>query len=256
MAVFFHRAINFGRPLIYLLLLCVTGAGSASAQRLYSVSVESVTVHDGKKTVLNKDIFYRRDGNLNIRYAPAGSKEYYSTTSTFGFTTVYYPTTNESVTLAPEMFAADDELLYLFATGGGEDLGMGRFGFVPKSTKKDGDFTVRRYEPREKAGTCAWVELVYGKDWLPVYCAYYDKKGKVITKTYLSDYTSQKGFFFPRRVTEVTFFMEKNDSTVRRDIYRSLKLDEPDEMFDFHIPSGAKPVDLQEGLKSLSKSVR
>ena len=249
-----NRAISIGRPLLYLLLLAACLPGRA--QRLYSVSVESVTVRDGRKTILNKDIFYSRNGNLNIRYSPTGSREYYSTTSTFGFTTVYYPSTNESVTLAPEMFAADDELLYLFATGAGEDLGMGRFGFVLKGTKKDGDYTVRRYEPREKAGTCAWVELVMGKDWLPVYCAYYDKKGRVITKTYLSDYTSQKGFFFPKRVTEVTFFMEKNDSTVRRDIYSGLKLDVADEMFDFHIPSDARPVDLQEGLKSLSKSAK
>lgn len=256
MAESIHRAIISGRPFIYLFLLFQLGAGSAFAQRLYSVSVESVTVRDGRKSVLNKDIFYRRDGNLNIRYAPVGSREYYSTTSAFGFTTVYYPSTNESVTLAPEMFTADDELLYLFATGAGEDLGMARFGFALKSTRKDGDFTVRRYEPREKSGTCAWVELVFGKDWLPVYCAYYDRKGRVLTKTYLSDYSSQRGFFFPGRVTEVTFLMEKKDSTVRRDIYSGLKLDVPDEMFDFHVPSGAKPVDLQEGLKSLSKSAR
>jgi len=245
------RAISFGRPLIFLFALCCFGS-AAYAQRLFSVSVESKTVNKGKMTIVNKDIYFSKDGNLNIRYTNASSQQYYSTTSPFGFTSIYYPATKEAGALNPELFKAEDELLYLFASGSGEDLGMARFGFVQKGSSKDGKFIVKRYEPKEKGSKCAWVELVLDDNYLPVYCAYYDKKDNIITKTYLSNYTSAKDFVFPLRVTEVSYLFEKNDSTVRLDLYRNLSVDTPDEMFNFHIPSDAKIVDLKEEAKSLS----
>ena len=78
MKLFNLRAISFGRPLIFLFTLCCF-ACAASAQRLFSVSVESKTVHKGKMTIVNKDIYYRKDGNLNIRYTTSASQQYYST---------------------------------------------------------------------------------------------------------------------------------------------------------------------------------
>jgi len=251
MKLFNLRAISFGRPLIFLFTLCCF-TYAASAQRLFSVSVESKTVHKGKMTIVNKDIYYRKDGNLNIRYTTSASQQYYSTTSPFGFTSIYHPSTKEASSLNPEFFKAEDELLFLFASGSGEDLGMARFGFVLKSTSKDGKFIVKRYEPKVKGGKCAWVELVLDENYLPVYCAYHDKKDKIITKTYLSNYTSAKDFVFPLRVTEISYLFEKNDSTVRLDLYRDLLVDTPDEMFNFHIPSDAKIVDLKEEAKSFS----
>lgn len=248
-----NRAIKCGRPLIFLLLLCSLGGSPLYAQRLFSVSVESKTVHDGKMSRIDKDIYYRKDGNLNIRYKSPSAEEYYSTTSPFGFTSFYYPATKETVSIGRDMFRADDELLYLFASGAGEDLGLTRFGFFQKSSSKDGKFTVKRYEPREKGGKCARVELVLDENYLPVYCAYYDKKGRIITKTYLSGYTATKDFVFPHRVTEISYLLERKDSTVRLDIYSKLSLDETDEMFDFHIPSDAVVVDMKEGQKAFAK---
>lgn len=246
------RAINFGRPLIFLLLLCLNSSLPAFGQRQFSVSVESKTLNKGKASVVNKDLFYRVDGNLTARYNAHG-EEYYTLSSAFGFTSVYYPASKETTTLPVELYKPEDELLYLFANGSGEDLGMKRFGFELKRTKKDGNHIVRRYEPKEKGSKTAWVELVLDQQYLPVYCAYYDKKGKLITKTYLSGYTQAGAFVFPLRVTEITYMAEKNDSTIRLDIYKNLQVDTPNEMFNFHIPSDAKIVDLKEALKSFSK---
>lgn len=239
--------------IVLAVALCLSGAAPAAAQRLFHADVQSKTVKDGKMKVSDKEIWYTRGGNLNIRWN-AGLNTYYTVTSPFGFTDIYYPGTNESMTLDPQMFKAQDELLWLFAEGGIGDLGLEREGFVLKSSKKDGQHTVRRYEPRKSGGVCTRVELVLDKNRLPVYCAYYGKKGRILTKTYLSNYTSEKGFAFPMRVTEITFFMEKNDSTVKLDLYRNLEVDVPGEMYGFHVPSDAKVVDMKEGLKAFKTS--
>ena len=225
------------------------------AQRLFHADVSSKTVSKGKMQAADKEIYYTKGGNLTIRWN-RGLATYYTLSTPFGFTDIYYPASKESMTLDPQMFKMQDELLYVFAEGGAEDMGLGREDFVLKSSKKDGSFTVRRYEPRKGGGMCAWVELVSGADFLPVYVAYYNKKGKIITKTYLSGYTSVKGFAFPMRVTEISYLGEKKDSTVRLDIYRNLEVDVPNELFGFHIPSDAVPVDFKEGLKAAGKKAK
>lgn len=244
-----NRAVGTGRPFIILLALLLA-ALPLDAQRLFHVDVESKVVHQGSMRKVNKSIYYSKGGNLNILWKP-GDLSFYSTTSPFGFTTCYYPATNQSVTLDPNMFKPADELLYLFAEGGIEDMGLNRAGFLLKSSKKDGEFTVRRYEPRTSGGMCAWVEVAYNKDFLPVYCAYFNKRGKIITKTYLSNYSSTKGFTFPMRVTEISYFREKNDSTVQLDIYKNLEVDVLNELHSYRIPADAVPTSLKDNLKSI-----
>ena len=246
------RAGGFARPLIFLLSLAISGATPCLAQKYFSVDLESKTVRDKKMNIVRKNIYYTRGGYLNMKWS-AGGASYYSVSSPFGFTQLYYPSTNEAVTLDPQMFKPSDELLCIFADGYGEDLGMSRSGFLLKTSRKDGDNTVRTYEPAKAGSVCTRVELVLDKEGLPVYCAYFNKKGKMLTKTYLSRYTSVKGFAFPTRVTEISWFMEKNDSTVRLDLYNNLEVDVPDAMHTYNVPPGAKTVDMKEGLKAASK---
>lgn len=250
-----NRAVGTGRLFFILLALCLLGAGPAYAQRFFHIDEVSKTVKDGKMKVAEKQLYYTRGGDLNILWKSGGAS-YYSTTSPFGITQFYYPASNESMTLDANMMKATDETLVLFADGWTEDLGLSREGFFLKSTKKDGDFMVRRFEPRETGTICAWVEIAYNSDFLPVYCAYFDKKGKVITKTYMSNYTTVKGFVFPMRVTEISYFKEKNDSTVRLDLYKNLEIDVRSDTHSFRIPSDAKPVKLKDGLKAYSKQVK
>ena len=248
-------AVGTGRLFFILMALCLLGAGPARAQRFFHVDEETKTVKDGKMKMVKKQIYYTRGGDLNILWK-SGNTSYYSNTSPFGVSKFYYPLSNEVVTLDANMMKASDELLVLFADGSAEDLGLSREGFFLKSSKKDGDFLVRRFEPRESGGMCAWAEIVYNSDYLPVYGAYYDKKGNIITKTYLSNYSGENGFMFPMRVTEISFFKEKKDSTVRLDIYRNLEIDVRSDTHYFRIPADAKPVELKEGLKAYSKLLK
>lgn len=250
-----NRAVGTGRLFFILTALCLLGATELRAQRFFHIDAESKTVKDGKKKVVEKNIYYMKGGDLNILWKSGGTS-YYSVVSPFGFSRLYYPATNEIVTLEPDMMKASDELLFLFAENGAQDLGLSREGFYLKSTKKDGEHIIRRFEPREAKPMCAWVEIVYNSSLLPIYCAYFDKKGKIITKTYLSNYKVEKGFAFPMRVTEISYFKEKNDSTVRLDLYKNLEIDVRAETHSFRIPSDAVPVDLKSGLKAYSKQLK
>ena len=245
-------AVGTGRLFLILSVLCLLSAVPSRAQRFYHVDAVTKTVKDGKMKAAEKKIYYSKGGDLNILWQ-AGGLSYYSTTTPFGFSKFYFPATNEVITLDPDMMKASDELLYLFADGGIEDLGLTREGFFLKSSKKDDGYIVRRFEPRKTGGMCAWVEIAYNSEYLPVYCAYFDKKGNIITKTYLSNYNSEKGFVFPMRVTEISYFKEKADSTVRLDIYKNLEIDVRSDTHSFHIPSGAVSVDMKDGLKAYLK---
>lgn len=248
-------AVGTGRLFFIFLALCLLCAIPARAQRFFHVDEVTKTVKDGKMKVMEKQIFYTRGGDLNI-LCKTGGASYYSNTSPFGVSKFYYPASNEIMTLDANMMKASDELLVLFADGSAEDLGLSREGFFLKSTKKDGNFLVRRFEPRESGSMCAWAEIAYNSDFLPVFCAYYDKKGNIITKTYLSNYKAEKGFVFPMRVTEISYFKEKKDSTVRLDIYSNLEIDVRSDTHYFRIPADAKPVELKEGLKAYSKQLK
>lgn len=247
--------MRFNRFFLLLATLCFLGAGTASAQRLFHVEEQTKTVSGGKMRVMDKALWYTRGGNLNIRWTQ-NFNTYYTISTPFGFTDLYYPASNENTTLDREMFNPVDELLYVFAEGGVEDLGLPKQDFALKSSKKDGSYTLRRYEPRKSGGMCAWVELVLDADALPVQCSYFNKKGKVITKTYFSKYATEKGFTFPMRVTEISYLLEKKDSSVRLDLYKNLQVDVPDEMYGFHVPSDAKAVDMKAGLKAMKKSAK
>lgn len=242
-----NRAALKGRPFIFitLLLAFLSNAGICSAQRLVSADVQSSQVTAGRKTVVSKSVFCRNDGTFVSHYKSNG-REFYIVSSRLGVTRVYAPATNEAMTDTQGLFSPKDELLYIFTTGGSQDLGLSEYGFRLKSTAKDGDYIVRNYVATKSGSKCERVEIAY-KDYLPVFAAYYDKKDKVITKTYFSQYGRTGTFAFPMRVTEVTYGREKNDSTVKLDVYTNLKVDVDDPMFHYEVPSTARVV--QSGRK-------
>lgn len=240
MVEYSNRAARKGRPFIFLTALCMllVNTGVCNAQRLVSADVQTSQVTAGKKSVVSKSIFCRNDGSFVSHYK-SGGREFYIVSSRLGVTKVYVPSTNEAMTDTQGMFSPKDELLYIFTTGGSQDLGLSEYGFRLKDTKKDGSYIVRNYVATKSGSKCERVEIAY-KEFLPVYAAYYDKKDKVITKTYFSQYSKTGTFAFPMRVTEVTYGKEKNDSTVKLDVYSNLKVDVDDPMFHYDVPSTAK----------------
>ena len=87
------------------------------------------------------------------------------------------------------------------------------------------------------------AEIVYNKDYLPIYSATLTEDGHPTVKVYYSKYDLVGYTPFPYRSTEVIYNSRK-DSTIIRTIYSDIKLDGNDAMFDFSVPQNAKPLDM------------
>ena len=79
------------------------------------------------------------------------------------------------------------------------------------------------------------------ENYLPIYLAYYDSAGSVVSRTYLSSYSRFSNLMLPLRVTSVQY-MAKKDSSLVRTVYSNVRIDTNDPMFGFKIPSDAKPT--------------
>ena len=246
------RAALIVRPLFFLIALFFLSESLCSAQRQVSASVESKVLAKGKKTISKKDVFCKSDGSLVV-HSYYDDADMYFLVSRLGVVKLYSPATNEVLNDVQGIMEAKDELLYIFANGMGEDLGISQYEFVISDSKKEDGYLKRTFISKISSNKCAKVEVVY-KDYLPICAIYYDKKGRVLTKTYLSNYEATGNFIFPRRVTEITYFMEKGDSTVRLDLYSNIKVNEPAPEFDFVVPADAKPIDIKEIQKAFKNS--
>lgn len=126
-------------------------------------------------------------------------------------------------------------------------MGLGLYGYKLSATSvEDGGVVKRTYTPSVPGKGVSKVELVQ-ENRLPIYLAYYNAGGAVVSKTYLSSYTRFSNLMLPLRVTSVQF-TNKKDSTLVRTIYSDVQVDGQDPMFDFKVPADAKPV------KSLKKA--
>ena len=212
---------------------------SLMAQRRVSAGMEVKTLYGGKVTTVASKVYCASSGRLvQVFESP---DHYYTITNPDGEFKVYYPGTNEVYSERKEDFSDRDNVLYLFLSGRGDDMGLGLYGYKLTGTvREDGGIVKRTYVPSAKGKGVAKVELV-PENYLPISLAYYNDGGAVVSKVYLSSYSRQGNIMLPLRVTSVQY-TSKKDSTLVRTIYSDVKVDGQDPMFDFQVPAGAKPV--------------
>ena len=212
---------------------------SAAAQRRVAAEVEVKTVYGGKVATVRNKVFCSSNGNLiQVFESPY---PYYTITNPNGEFKLYIPGTNEVYSSRREDFSDRDDLLYLFLSGHAGDMGLGQYGYKLSSTQKEeGGILKRTYTPMAPGKGAAKVELVL-ENYLPIYLAYYNEGGAVVSKTYLSSYTRLPSMALPLRVTSINY-TSKKDSTIVRTLYSNIKTDGKDPMFDFRVPQDAKPV--------------
>ncbi|MBP5676656.1 MAG: hypothetical protein J6W94_06570 [Bacteroidales bacterium] len=229
-------AVVLRKGLISAALLLI--ALGASAQRRASADVEVKTLADGKVTTVTKRVFCQGNGRLVTVFSSPSS--YTTVTNLKGEFKLYVPSSNEVFSRVDKSFGSENELLYLFLSGRQDNLGLLGMGYTLQSSSYEEGYLKRTYTTKKK-DTAPTVELVL-KDYLPVYVAYLDNSGNVLSKMYLSHYTKGSRLVFPTRLTEITYNREKQDSTVVRTIYSSVSTDGSDPGFDFQVPAGAKPA--------------
>ena len=225
------------KVLTVLLLIC----SSISAQNRVSADAEIVRVNKGLAITVRKEIFFNANGRMVVRYLHP--EEYYMVTNTFGEARIYRPKANEVMVINDSFLSSESELIYYFLTNKIEDLGLRDLGFSLSSTRSEGNKIVRTFTPSDNNSNFSKIEMVH-ENHLPVYCAYFDTKSRIVQKIYYSDYQMLSFTVFPKRITEITY-IAANDSIVSRKLYSNIKVgrDAISQYFDFSIPSDAKIVD-------------
>ncbi len=220
------------------LLLCV----EASAQRRVSADVEVKTVSGGNVTTVTKSVYCSNNGRL-VAYFHSPF-EYVMETNIIGESKFYFPSTNEVFVDTSANITSKDEPLSLLLSGRLlDDLGVSLSGYKLQTTQRLPDGLVKKTYKGVKADLPAYCEIVFNKDYLPIYSATLTEDGHILVKVYYTRYENVGYTPFPCRNTEIVY-NSAQDSTIIRTIYSNISLDGSDSQFDFAVPEDAKPLDM------------
>ncbi|MBP9987669.1 MAG: hypothetical protein KBT44_07090 [Bacteroidales bacterium] len=221
------------------LIIFLSFALPLGAQQRVSADVTVKQVQNGRASTTTKSVCCTNDGRM-VAITKTKEGKLYIFTNIHGETRIYNQARNEVMSDNSGSVTSTDELLQVFLLQRIDDMGFTSLGYDLVKTEHEGSNLIKIFEPKNKAAQCARIKLVM-QDYLPIYCAYLDRKGKVITKTYYSKYELTDRFMFPHRVTEVTYLNAK-DSVVKLDLYSNIKVNTPDPAFDITIPADAKII--------------
>lgn len=223
--------------LALLFLLCIPAYG----QRRVSADVEVKTVTGKSVVTTTKSVYCTNNGRLVV--CCDRPLQYVLQTNINGESKYFFPKTKEVYVDNQGTTSSKDELLTIFLLGRIEDLGVGLYGYKLQKTEYVEDGMMKKTFKCLDPTMPPYTEIVYGKDYLPVYSATLTEDGHVQTKVYYTRY-SQVGYVpFPHRLTQISYNSPK-DSTVVRTIYSNLTVDGDDPMFDFQVPADAIPLDV------------
>lgn len=214
-------------------------SAAAAAQTRVAADVEVKTVMDGRATTVRSQLYCTASGERIQVYN--GYPAHYTFTNLQGELRTYFPVSNEVFTDRKDDYSSRDEVLYLFLSGKSDDMGLSGYGYrLVSSTTEDG-LLKRSYIPLKGHGKgVSRVEIVF-EDYLPIYIGYFDDKGALVSKTYLSSFARYQNVMFPGRITSIAYTAKK-DSTITRSIYSNIRVDSDDPMFQFRIPADARSI--------------
>lgn len=232
-----------GRALFFILMTFVITAFYLLPGERISLSMTNQTLKNGKKVTITADIFYRSDQSVMITHYLT-PMEYIFIANNKGEARIYNPAKNEVVVTTSSEYDTEKSLLYYFFTRKTDDLGLKDLGFKLTQTKFDRGMKITTWlAPAQLANKIATVEMVH-ENFLPIYLAYMDKKGKILRKIYYDNYITQNTVTIPGNVTEFNYLSD-GDSIIVRTKYSNLKINPKDNnpYFNYQIPSNARLVE-------------
>lgn len=222
-------------------ILSAVSICSVSAQSRISAEVEVKTLAGKSVVTSNKSVYCSGNGRLVVcMHRPL---EYMMCTDGRGSTSFYFPKTNE-VFVQDGASDSRDELLAVFMIGRIDDLGLGLYGYSLQGSEVLEDGLLKRTYKGSDPNLPPYAEIVFGTDYLPIYSASLSADGIAVDKIYYTHYKNIGYMPFPHRLTQISY-TSRTDSTIIRTVYNDVVSDADNEMFDFKVPSDAKPIDLK-----------
>ena len=215
----------------------------AGAQKRVSADVEVKTAAKGKRSTVTQSVYCTSNGRLGTLFKTP--VEYYFLTNSNGEAQFYTPSTGEVLSRYDPELSSHSDLVMLFLSGRIDDLGLGYMGYKAGATTREEGYVKKTFKHSDPSRPS--VEIVY-EDYLPIYCAYTNPGGKLLSRKYLDNYQRFGRFVLPLRITDISYGNGR-DSTVVRTIYSNVKVDAEDPNFDFRVPADAKPMKIEGASK-------
>ncbi|MBQ7253481.1 MAG: hypothetical protein IJS30_02255 [Bacteroidales bacterium] len=225
------------RTFVITVLLFLASLPVLSQNRV-SADAEVKKLLNGKVTTVTKREFCKSDGRMVTVFTSPDN--YIMTTNLDGEMVTYSPARNEAFKDRGDEYSTIENLIFLFLSGRSADLGLTSLGYALATSSTDGDGYLKRTYTTRNKGAVPRIDIVL-KDFLPVYVAYMDHAGAVVSKTYLSGYDLNSRFVFPARVTAIDYLQDR-DSSVTRTLYSNIKVNSDEPEFSFELPSDAVRV--------------
>lgn len=227
------------KKLKYTFFLLLIISTTCFAQRRVSADVEVKTLKEGNVVTVTKSVYCSNNGRLvTCFHSPI---KYVMETNNMGESTFYFPEKNEVFTDNTGVAKSTDELLSIFLFGRIDDLGLSLSGYKLKSTEIVEDGLTKKTFSTIDPQLPPLCEIVYDKNYLPIYSATLTEDGHVTLKVFYSKYELVGYTPFPFRSTQIIYNSPK-DSTIVRSIYSNIEVDSDSKWFDFRVPEDAKPV--------------
>lgn len=207
-----------------------------------SVSMVSKTVQKGKVVTIIADVYYQKKTGLMITHFTKPF-ETISITDAYGNMKIYDPKINTVMQMTGLNYSSDNSLFYYFLSNKTEDMGLKNMGFKLINTKLDNKMVITSWTSTSSTTTITKAEVVH-QNYVPIYLAFYNKKNRVVSKTYYSNYQKIGGVNIPLTVTEIQFSALSNDSLIQRKSYSNPLIDMQvnDMWLNYKIPADAKIV--------------
>jgi hypothetical protein len=233
-----HR-LKYTLPLLIILIISVSFITVGDRT---SVHLESQRLYKGTVVTINADIYFRSDqGIMVIHYAKP--KNYIFMTNLKGEAKIYYPDKNEVILQQSQLFSSENDVLYSFFKYQSADLGLKEAGFNLSNSEVDKSQIITTWIPSSlSVGQVSKIVLVH-ENYMPIYVAYYNLKGKPFKKAYYSNYFTSTNTPFPTRIVEIDY-LPSGDSIISRKVYSNVKVNQEanSSYFDFTVPSNAKVI--------------
>lgn len=230
---------------VILLVISIASiyAFTSGAGKKVSLHMKSRIAAKGSMVVSEADIYYNfEQGKMTMKYEKPF--EYYVLSNNRGETKMYYPSKNEVYLNNNPLFSTEKNLLYYFLSNKTYDLGLKDMGYSLFKTRYEEGHMISTWKPVQAGSSIAEVELVH-KNYLPIFIAYYDEKGKLLQKIFYYDYTLVNGLNFPSKVVEISY-LGIQDSSVTKIEYSDILFGENENnksFFEFKVPQNAKLVE-------------